>query len=77
MDAGASQLCNSQGLMPLLAASKNGDSSIVAYFLRNHRPEITKEKKIDALELVGASVCLKSQSPGLVLSLDSCTSNVA
>ena len=58
VDAGASQLCNSQGLTPLLAASKNGDSSVVGYFLRNHRPEITKEKKIDALELVGASVCL-------------------
>ena len=61
--AGASQLCNSQGLTPLLAASKNGDSSIVAYFLRNHRPEITKEKKIDALELVGASVCLTLRQP--------------
>ncbi|XP_073228590.1 uncharacterized protein [Porites lutea] len=63
VNAGASQLCNSQGLTPLLAASKNGDLSIVAYFLCNHRPEITKEKKIDALELVGASVCLKLQSP--------------
>ena len=63
VDAGASQLCNSQGLTPLLAASKNGDLSIVAYFLRNHRPEITKENKIDALELVGASLCLKLQSP--------------
>ena len=63
VDAGASQLCNSQGLTPLLAASKNGDSSIVAYFLRNHRPEITKEKKIDALELVGASVCLTLRQP--------------
>ena len=61
--AGASQLCNSQGLTPLLAASKNGNYSMVEYFLRNHRPEITKEKKIDALELVGASVCLKAQSP--------------
>ena len=63
VDAGASQLCNSQGLTPLLAATKNGDSSIVAYFLRNHRPEITKEKKIDALELVGASVCLTLRQP--------------
>ena len=63
VDAGAFQLCNSQGLTPLLAASKNGDSSIVAYFLRNHRPEITKEKKIDALELVGASVCLTLRQP--------------
>ena len=61
--AGASQLCNSQGLTPLLEASKNGNDSMVEYFLRNHRPEITKEKKIDALELVGASLCLKLQSP--------------
>ena len=58
VDAGASQLCNSQGLTPLLAASKNGDLSMVDYFLCNHRPEITKEQKIDALELVGASWCL-------------------
>ena len=61
--AGASQLCNSQGLTPLLAASKNGNYSMVEYFLRNHQPEITNEKKIDALELVGASVCLKLRSP--------------
>ena len=58
VDAGASQLCNSQGLTPLLAASKNGDLSMVDYFLSNHRPEITKEQKIDALELAGASWCL-------------------
>ena len=58
VDAGASQLCNSQGLTPLLAASKNGDLSMVDYFLRKHRPEITKEQKIDALELAGASSCL-------------------
>ena len=63
VDAGASQLCNSQGLTPLLAANKMGNYSMVEYFLRNHRPEITKEQKIDALGLVGASVCLKSQSP--------------
>ena len=36
VDAGASQLCNSQGLTPLLAASKNGDLSMVDYFLHNH-----------------------------------------
>ena len=58
VDTGASQLCNSQGLTPLLAASENGDLSMVEYFLRNHRPEITKEQKIDALELAGASWCL-------------------
>ena len=58
VDAGASQLCNSQGLTPLLAASKNGDLSMVDDFLRKHRPEITKEQKIDALELAGASSCL-------------------
>ena len=58
VDAGASQLCNSQGLTPLLAASKNGDLSMVDYFLRKHRSEITKEQKIDALELAGASSCL-------------------
>ena len=53
--AGASQLCNSQGLTPLLAASKIGEYSMVEYFLHNDRSEITKEQKIDALELVGAS----------------------
>ena len=65
VDAGASQLCNSQGLTPLLAASENGDLSMVEYFLRNHRPEITKEQKIDAVELVGASCCLPVMVRGL------------
>ena len=57
LNAGASQLCNSQGLMPLLLASNNGDAPMVKCVIK-HRPEMTKEQRIDALELLGASLCL-------------------
>ena len=51
-------LCNSQGWTPLLLASKNCIESVVEKFLK--QPEVTKEQKANALELLGASLCLKS-----------------
>ena len=49
-------MCNSHGLTPLLAASNNGDAVMVKCVIK-HRPEITKEQRIDVLELLGASLC--------------------
>ena len=54
----ASNLCNSQGWTPLLLASKNCIESVVEKFLK--QPEVAKEQKANALELLGASLCLKS-----------------
>ena len=51
---GASQLCNNQGLTPLLSASNKRNISIVEGFLK--MLECTKEQRIDALELLGASL---------------------
>ena len=51
-------LCNSQGWTPLLLASKNCIKSVVEILLK--QPEVTKEQKANALELLGASLCLKS-----------------
>ena len=51
---GASQLPNNQGLTPLLYACDKGSNEIVEYLIK--RPECTKEQRIDALELLGATI---------------------
>ena len=51
---GASQLPNNQGLTPLLYACHKGSIEIVEYLIK--RPECTKEQRIDALELLGATI---------------------
>ena len=56
LTAKASNLCNSQGWTPLLLASKNCIKSEVEKLLK--QPEVTKEQKANALELLGASNCL-------------------
>ena len=45
---------NNKGLTPLLAASNYCKIEIVEYFI--NRPECTKEQRIDALELLGATM---------------------
>ena len=53
--AGASQLmCNKQGLTPLLLASCYGARSLVEQLIKGS--DITKEHRITALELLGASM---------------------
>ena len=51
---GASQLPNNQGLTPLLYACDKCSIEIVEYLIK--RPECTKEQRIDALELLGATI---------------------
>ena len=51
---GASQLPNNQGLTPLLYACDLSSIEIVEYLIE--RPECTKEQRIDALELLGATI---------------------
>ena len=51
---GASQLPNNQGLTPLLYACDLHSIKIVEYLI--NRPECTKEQRIDALELLGATI---------------------
>ena len=51
---GASQLPNNQGLTPLLCACDLRSIEIVEYLI--NRPECTKEDRIDALELLGATI---------------------
>ena len=51
---GASQLPNNQGLTPLLFACDLCEIEIVEYLI--NRPECTKEQRIDALELLGATI---------------------
>ena len=51
---GASQLPNNQGLTPLLYACDYCSVEIVEYLIK--RPECTKEQRIDALELLGATI---------------------
>ena len=51
---GASQLPNNQRLTPLLYACDKRVIEIVEYFIK--RPECTKEQRIDALELLGATI---------------------
>ena len=55
---GASFMCNNRGLTPLLVASSIGKSEVVVDFIK--RPEVTKEQRIEALELLGASVITSS-----------------
>lgn len=51
---GALQLQNVHGLTPLLLASNHCKIKLVEYFIE--RPECTKEQRIDALELLGATI---------------------
>ncbi|CAH3178914.1 unnamed protein product [Porites evermanni] len=51
---GALQLPNNRGLTPLLYACEKGSIEIVEYLIK--RPECTKEQRIDALELLGATI---------------------
>ena len=51
---GASQLPNNQGLTPLLHACNFCSIEMVEYLI--NRPECTKEPRIDALELLGATI---------------------
>ena len=51
---GASQLPNNQGLTPLLCACNQCSIEIVEHII--NRPECTKEQRIDALELLGATI---------------------
>ena len=51
---GASQLPNGLGLTPLLYACDQCSIEMVEHII--NRPECTKEQKIDALELLGASI---------------------
>ena len=51
---GASQLPNNQGLTPLLHACDLRSIESVEYLI--NRPEYTKEQRIDALELLGATI---------------------
>ena len=54
LDHGASQLPNNQGLTPLLHACDLRSIEMVEYLI--NRPECTKEQRIDALELLGATI---------------------
>ena len=51
-------LCNGQGWTPLLLASENCIKSAVEILIKH--PEVTKEQRANALELLGSSLCLKS-----------------
>ena len=51
---GASHMCNNKGFTPLLLASNTGRSRLVEYLIQ--RPEMTKEQRIDSLELLGTSL---------------------
>ena len=51
---GASQLPNGLGLTPLLYACDEGSIEMVEHII--NRPECTKEQRIDALELLGATI---------------------
>ena len=55
--AGASHLCDKWGLTPLLRASDKCNVLMVEHLMKQR--EIAKEQKIDALELLGASLALK------------------
>ena len=54
LSLGAPQLPNNQGLTPLLYACDCCSIEIVDYLIK--RPECTKEQRIDALELLGATI---------------------
>ena len=53
LNLGASHMCNHQGLKPLHQASISANIAVVEYLIQ--RPEITREQRVDALELLGAS----------------------
>ena len=53
LNLGASHICNHQGLTPLYQASISANIAVVEYLIQ--RPEITREQRVDALELLGAS----------------------
>ncbi|CAH3150822.1 unnamed protein product [Porites lobata] len=53
LNLGASDMCNNKGLTPLHQASISASIGVVEYLIK--RPEITKEQRVDALELLGAS----------------------
>ncbi|CAH3176235.1 unnamed protein product [Porites evermanni] len=57
LNAGASNLCNSQGMTPLLLGCSKGYVAVVENLIK--QPEITKEQRINALELLGASVLIE------------------
>ena len=54
LNLGASHMCNHQGLTPLHQACISANIAVVEYLIQ--RPEITREQRVDALELLGASV---------------------
>ena len=54
LSLGAPQLPNNQGLTPLLYACDCCSIEIVDYLIK--RPECTKQQRIDALELLGATI---------------------
>ena len=53
LNLGASHMCNHQGLTPLHQACISANIAVVEYLIQ--RPEITREQRVDALELLGAS----------------------
>ena len=54
LSLGASQLPNNQGLTPLLSACNQCSIEMMEHII--NRPECTKEQRIDALELLGATI---------------------
>lgn len=61
--SGASQLKNNEGLTPFLLASNDGRIEMVEYFITI--PECTTEQKIDAIELLGATLASDPDSRDL------------
>ena len=53
LNLGASHMRNHQGLTPLHQASISANIAVVEYLIQ--RPEITREQRVDALELLGTS----------------------
>ena len=53
LNLGASHMCNHQGLTPLHEACIATNIGVMGYLFQ--RPEITREQRVDALELLGAS----------------------
>ena len=60
---GAFQLPNNRRLTPLLVASNKCMVSVVEHLIK--RPEITKEERVTALELLGASLAVKHAQSNL------------
>ena len=61
--SGASQLKNNEGLTPFLLASNDGRIEMVEYFITI--PECTTEQKIDAIELLSATLASDPDSRDL------------